>query len=376
MQLQPIAAVYARVSTADQANEDKVSLPRQIDDCMALAGKQGFVVADDLIFREMISGAADHRPVFQQMLAAAKAGKFTRLYVWDQSRLSRAGMLATLTVLEELAEAGVSVMSAADGELTDELLAGIRGWAAAQERARMKARTWPARQAKRDQGYWVHGQTPYGYRSDPERKVLVLCPHEAPIAREIFRMAREGTGAHAIAARLNDGGVLPPEIRVPRGDGRYRRIRVGHVGGGTGLQLRLAEMGVDYASLPRESWGKSAVMKTLHNEAAMGVLVVRDRTGKKPGAWSSGPVINRIRLRIDPGPLMTEAEYLEVREAMKDRRLREDTRRSTRKDYIGTTILHCSQCGSRYLRHENGAPTNAVAAGERRAAPVRASLRR
>lgn len=367
MQPQPIAATYLRVSTVDQANEDRISLVRQLDDCVGLAAKQGFVVPDDLIFREMISGAADHRPVFQRMLAAAKAGKFTRLYTWDQSRLSRAGMLATLTVLEELAEAGVSVVSVADGELTDELLAGIRGWAAAQERARMKARTWPARQAKRDQGFWVHGQTPYGYQSDPERKVLVLCPIEAPIAREIFRMAREGTGAHAIAARLNDRGVLPPEIRVPRGDGRYRRFRVGHVGGGSGLQLRLAEMGIDYASLPSETWGKSGIMKILTNEAAMGVLVVRDRTGKKPGAWSNGPVTNRIRLRIDPGPLMTEAEYLEVRKAMRDRRLREDTRRSTRRDYIGTATLHCGQCGSRYLRHENRGWGSYQCGGRRRA---------
>jgi DNA invertase Pin-like site-specific DNA recombinase len=353
MQPQPTAAIYCRVSTQDQAAEDKISLTRQIDDCTALAGKQGFVVPADLIFRETISGAADHRPVFEKMLAAARAKRFTRLFVWDQTRLSRAGMLATLTVLEELASAGVSVVSVADGELTDELLAGIRGWAAAQERAKMKSRTWPARAAKRDQGYWVHGQTPYGYRSDRERKFLVLCPHEAPIAREIFRMAREGTGAHAIAARLNDRGVLPPEIRVPRGDGRYRRIRVGHVGGGSGLQLRLAEMGVDYASLPPETWGKSAVVKILHNEAAVGILVVRDRTKTKRSAWSNGPVISRIRLRIDPGPLLTEAEYLEIREAMRGRRLREDTRRSTRKDYIATGTLHCAQCGSRYLRHEN-----------------------
>lgn len=397
MQLQPTAAIYARVSTADQANEDKISLPRQIDECAALAGKQGFVVPDDLIFRETISGAADHRPTFEKMLAAAKARKFSRLYVWDQSRLSRAGMLATLTVLEVLADNGVSVVSAADGELADELLPGIRAWAAAQERARMKARTWPARQAKRDQGFWVHGQTPYGYRSDPDRKILTLCPIEAPIAREIFRMAREGTGAHAIAARLNDRGILPPEIRVPRGDGRYRRIRVGHVGGGSGVQLRVAEMGVDYASVlrktwnqsaimetsrseaneagmgidyvnvPRETWGKSAIMKILHNEAAMGVLVIRDRTGKKPGAWSNGPVTQRIRLRIDPGPLMTEAEYLEVRKAMKDRRLREDTRRSTRRDYIGTTILHCAQCRSRYLRHENRGWGSYQCGGRRRA---------
>jgi DNA invertase Pin-like site-specific DNA recombinase len=366
MQPQPIAAVYARVSTEEQAAEDKISLTRQVDDCVALAGKQGFVVPDDLIFRERISGAAKHRPLFEKALAAGKAGRFSRLFVWDQSRLTRAGMRATLELVEEFADAGASVFSVYDGDLTDELTTGIRGWAVKEERKRIRERTWPARQAKRDQGYWVHGQTPYGYRSDPERKILTLCPHEAPIARMIFQMAREGTGAHAIAARLNDRGILPPEIRVPRGDGRYRRFRVGHVGGGSGLQLRLAEMGIDYASLPPETWGKSATMKILHNEAAMGVLVVRDRTGKKPGAWSNGPVTQRIRLRIDPGPLMTEAEYLEVRKAMKDRRLREDTRRSTRRDYIGTTILHCV-CGSRYLRHENRGWGSYQCGGRRRA---------
>ncbi len=89
MQPQPLAAVCTRVSTADQANEDKVSRPGRADDCAALAGQQGFVVPDDLVFREMISGAADHRPVFEKMLAAA-GPKFTRLFVWDQSRLSLA----------------------------------------------------------------------------------------------------------------------------------------------------------------------------------------------------------------------------------------------------------------------------------------------
>ncbi len=58
---------------------------------------------------------------------------------------------------------------------------------------------------------------------------------------------------------------------------------------------------------------------------------------------------------------MTEAEYLEVRKAMKDRRLREDTRRSTRRDYIGTAILalcRSAAADTSGTRTEGGVPTN------------------
>ena len=67
------AAIYARVSTQEQAADGKSSIERQIAECKALANRDGYGVSEDLVFLDTASGAKPDRVKLLEMKAAAKA---------------------------------------------------------------------------------------------------------------------------------------------------------------------------------------------------------------------------------------------------------------------------------------------------------------
>jgi DNA invertase Pin-like site-specific DNA recombinase len=91
------------------------------------------------------ASAAKHRPEFERMLQAAKAGKFKVLVIWAIDRFGRT-MAGNIRDLLALDEAGVRVISAKEpwldsGGPVRELLIAIFSWVAQQERARLIERT-------------------------------------------------------------------------------------------------------------------------------------------------------------------------------------------------------------------------------------------
>ena len=104
------AAIYARVSTARQAEHD-LSLPDQINQCRNYCDRQGWQVAE--IFEEPgASALEDDRPVFQEMLLKAKSREkpFDVLIVHSLSRFSRDAMHSEFYV-RQLAKCGVRLIS-------------------------------------------------------------------------------------------------------------------------------------------------------------------------------------------------------------------------------------------------------------------------
>ena len=63
-----IAAIYARVSTADQADKG-FSLDAQRDACLAFAQQHGYHVPQEYIFRDDMSGTILYRPQLTQLRA-------------------------------------------------------------------------------------------------------------------------------------------------------------------------------------------------------------------------------------------------------------------------------------------------------------------
>src|SRR5207244_2075966 len=93
-----IAAVYARVSTTDQADKG-YSLPTQIEACQALAHREAYTVPETHIFVDDYTGTSMNRPQFKRLRELVQQRLVHAVIVHDADRLSR--KLAHLLVLQE-----------------------------------------------------------------------------------------------------------------------------------------------------------------------------------------------------------------------------------------------------------------------------------
>ena len=106
-----LAAIYARVSTTDQADKG-YSLPKQIDACLAYAQAQGYRVQDQHIFTDDFTGVSLNRPALKQLRALMRTGAIHAIICFDLDRLSRK-LAHQLMLADEAEECGVTVHFAA-----------------------------------------------------------------------------------------------------------------------------------------------------------------------------------------------------------------------------------------------------------------------
>jgi DNA invertase Pin-like site-specific DNA recombinase len=131
-------AIYARVSTEKQDNENQLAQLREF------AAKQGWTVFAEYVDRE--SGSKSDRAEFQQMFVDASKRKFDLLLFWALDRLSREGVLQTLQHLNRLENYGVGFRSFTEQYFDScgifrEAVISIMATLAKQERVRRSERT-------------------------------------------------------------------------------------------------------------------------------------------------------------------------------------------------------------------------------------------
>src|SRR5438552_17829303 len=102
-------AAYLRVSASELTHAN------QRPEVEVLCRARGFTIVK--WYEETISGAAKRRPVFEQMLADARARKFDVLVVWSVDRFSRGGAGSCFAALGHLDAAGVDVVSVKESYL-------------------------------------------------------------------------------------------------------------------------------------------------------------------------------------------------------------------------------------------------------------------
>jgi DNA invertase Pin-like site-specific DNA recombinase len=96
------AALYTRVSTLDQHPET------QLLDLRQMAAQRGYEIVAE--FTDKISGAKAKRPGLDQMMSAARRGRFDVVLVWASDRIARS-VKHFLDVLDELNRIGVEYAS-------------------------------------------------------------------------------------------------------------------------------------------------------------------------------------------------------------------------------------------------------------------------
>ena len=224
------AAIYARVSTARQAERD-LSLPDQIAQCRAYCERQGWDVVE--VFCEPGASALDDdRAVFQEMIykATRPDRPFTFIVVHSLSRFSRDSLHSELYV-RKLRKAGVELVSITQtvssdpsGEMFRKLL-NVFDEHQSRENAKHVHR---AMCENARQGFWNGSHPPFGYKTQiaerrgaKDKKVLVIDDEETRVVREIFALAagREGRpfGVKAIACRLTERGITRRGVRFSTG---------------------------------------------------------------------------------------------------------------------------------------------------------------
>jgi DNA invertase Pin-like site-specific DNA recombinase len=100
------AAIYARVSTADQTCENQLLELRRYVEARGWSARE-FVDRG-------VSGAKDRRPALDQLLKDAKRRRFDVLVCWRLDRLGR-NLRHLVTMLEELHGLGIAFVSLGEG---------------------------------------------------------------------------------------------------------------------------------------------------------------------------------------------------------------------------------------------------------------------
>lgn len=222
------AVIYARVSS--QAQKERLTIKSQLSTLPAFVASRGWDLVGRYIDdgRSASTGTMETREAFGRLLADAAAGIFDVVVAVEDDRLTRSeDVLERLEIYGRFKRAGVKLAFSSTGQVidptssTDELLAIVKGWVAADENRKRRERTVRGKLAAVERGRKPAGPTPYGYRYDrgPAAGLWTVAADEAEVVREIFhRTVYKRETLLEIAADLEKRGVPRP-----RGGAWHRR---------------------------------------------------------------------------------------------------------------------------------------------------------
>jgi site-specific DNA recombinase len=181
----PLAAIYVRVSTQDQAQHG-FSLDAQQDSLQNYAKAIGYDIFK--IYRDEGKSAKDmNRPEMQQMLSDAKDKKFSAIFIYKLDRFSRSLKDLILTI-DQLKEWGIDFVSLQDKiettSASGKLMFHIISAFAEFERNIIGDRTKFGMERKAKEGGFIT-RAPLGYKMF--HKQLIIDPINLDKVREIFK---------------------------------------------------------------------------------------------------------------------------------------------------------------------------------------------
>lgn len=215
------AALYLRVSTAKQAEQD-ISIPDQQRQGEAFCEARGYEVTK-IYVEPGASATTDRRPEFQRMIedGTAKPPAFDVIVVHSFSRFFRDHFELEFHV-RKLAKHGVKLVSITQDIGDDPVHVMMRQIMALFDEYQSKENAKHTLRAMKEnarQGFWNGARPPIGYRltlaetrGARDKKKLEIDPLFADTVRLMFRLASRGNGdgpmgVKAIARYLNDNEI-------------------------------------------------------------------------------------------------------------------------------------------------------------------------
>lgn len=218
--MNPLAAIYARVSTLQQ--EQEATIESQVAELEKYAGEQGYRLSKEYYFLDQaVSGAQLARPALDRLRDLAVEGMFETVLCLGPDRLSRQYAHQWI-LMEELKGAGVKVVFVNQPSMADnpqgQLLLGIQGLFSEYERAVITDRLRRGKLHRVRRGELVNPVPAYGYRyipvSEPNGGCWEAHPLEKDVVRQIYlAYTEEGLPIGKIAEKLNENIAKTP----PRG---------------------------------------------------------------------------------------------------------------------------------------------------------------
>lgn len=332
--------IYLRKSRKDRDLELRTgnfdTLQRHRDALLALARRENYTIAH--IYEEVVSGdSISERPEMQKLLAAVESGEYAGVLVMEIPRLARGNTRDQGTVAEVFQYSNTKIVTPDKiydpSDEADEEYFEFGLFMSRREYKTINRRLQRGRQASLDEGKYIAGVAPYGYRKVkiPHQKGYTLepIPEQADVVREIYRL-------YTVGDPQPDGSVVP----------------VGSYGIANELNAR------NIPSPGGVKWSASAVRDILKNPTYAGYLRWAYRPNKKQlvdGALVISTPINKdspIKKGIHE-PIISETTWTAARAAMSGRsHAPVPGRRQISNPLAG--LLYCSVCGRSLVQLPQG----------------------
>jgi DNA invertase Pin-like site-specific DNA recombinase len=309
----PIAYSYVRFSTPDQLKGN--SLERQLKHSEKYAADHGLELDTSLNLRDL-GLSAYHKVnvekgalgVFLQAVSDGRIRPGSHLLVESLDRLSRAKVEEAQTLFLEIVNAGITIVTVADGMVYTKggnwtnLVFSLAIMARAHDESEMKSQRVKAAWDKKreDSATKVITSVMPSWLEVIDGKIVVI-EEKANVVREIFRLLRSGYGLSMIEAKFNKENV-PPITKASR-------------------------------------WWSTYMHKMVKGRAVLGEYIptVLD-VGKK--RQEGEPIKNYFPA------IITEEEYYAVHSAMADRKNYGSGRKGSGVASLFSGICRCGYCGS------------------------------
>lgn len=198
------AAIYARVSTAEQA-EKGYSLETQLEAARLIAFDADASCIDEFVDNGY-SGEFLDRPELDRLRGNLKSIKYGIVIVYDPDRLAR-NLSHQLIITEEIEKSGailkfvsVSFEHSPEGKL----FYSIRGAISDYEKEKIKERTMRGKRGKARQGKLTYNDKPLGYDFNKDAQMYTINEAEAKTISLIYELcSKRHLGTRSIARELN-----------------------------------------------------------------------------------------------------------------------------------------------------------------------------
>ncbi len=322
----PHAAIYARVSTAEQAEGH--SIDAQLEQLRDYARDHSYAVYGEYV-DPGFQGDTDERPALRRLLADAHDQRFEAVFVYRFDRLFREVRLF-LNTEHELRQHGVrlvSITEAIDETHEGRLQLVIRGSFAEYEKAVIRERANLGRMRAAKEGKWMGGPPPYGYDLDSQTSRLVINEAEARWVRLFFGwLVKEHLSLQAVQRRVNDHGIPT----------KWQNLR------------REKDRPVNRKTW----WMKRTLGRILTRELYTGTYYYR-RVAKPRGAKRSSaktrPEEEWIPIRV---PAIVDGRLFQLAQ-IQLRKNAELSPRRTGRPYLLRRLLECGTCGRAWVATQN-----------------------
>ncbi len=219
-------AIYMRLSKED-GNDDSES--NSIINQRLLLQQYAAGHFEDYTLQEFqddgFSGLNFNRPGIVKLLKAAEDGEIDCIIVKDFSRFSRDYIEMGNCLERFFPKLGVRFISVNDSYDSEYRMGSSSGLDTAFKSLLydlyskdLSVKVKASLRTKKEQGQYVSGTCPFGYRKSPkDRHMLLIDEEEAAVVKRIFRMTAEGRNSAEIAECFNREGVKTPiQFRIEK----------------------------------------------------------------------------------------------------------------------------------------------------------------